>query len=74
MSSRVYIGHLNSRASERDVEHFCRGFGRIRDVVLKSGFGFVVKILNLYSFIIFRNLMIFATPRMPFTSLMGEIF
>lgn len=42
MSSRVYIGHLSSRASERDVEHFFRGFGRIRDVVIKSGFGFVV--------------------------------
>src|SRR5690348_14004578 len=38
-SSRVYIGHLSSKASERDVEHFFRGYGKIRDVVLKNGFG-----------------------------------
>uniref|UniRef100_A0A914GS31 RRM domain-containing protein n=1 Tax=Globodera rostochiensis TaxID=31243 RepID=A0A914GS31_GLORO len=41
MSNRVYIGHLASRATDRDVEHFFRSFGRIRDVVLKNGFGFV---------------------------------
>jgi len=41
MSSRVYIGHLASRATERDIEKFFRGFGRIRDIVLKNGFGFV---------------------------------
>uniref|UniRef100_A0AC34GTG0 RRM domain-containing protein n=1 Tax=Panagrolaimus sp. ES5 TaxID=591445 RepID=A0AC34GTG0_9BILA len=41
MSSRVYIGNLSSRASERDVEDFFRGYGKIRDVILKSGFGFV---------------------------------
>jgi len=41
MSSRVYIGHLSSRATERDVEYFFRGFGRIRDIVLKNGFAFV---------------------------------
>ena len=41
-TSRVFIGRLTSRATERDVEHFFRGFGRIRDVVLKNGFGFVV--------------------------------
>lgn len=40
-TSRVFIGRLTSRATERDVEHFFRGFGRIRDVVLKNGFGFV---------------------------------
>lgn len=42
MTTRVYIGHLSSRATERDVEDFFRGFGKIRDVILKSGFGFVV--------------------------------
>ncbi|KAL3120145.1 hypothetical protein niasHT_008899 [Heterodera trifolii] len=40
-SARVYIGHLPSRATERDLEHFFRGYGRIRDVMLKNGFGFV---------------------------------
>uniref|UniRef100_A0A915M879 RRM domain-containing protein n=1 Tax=Meloidogyne javanica TaxID=6303 RepID=A0A915M879_MELJA len=39
--SRVYIGNLSSRADERDIEDFFRGFGRIRAVMLKNGFGFV---------------------------------
>ncbi|KAF7639459.1 hypothetical protein Mgra_00001136 [Meloidogyne graminicola] len=39
--TRVYIGNLPSRATERDVEHFFKGFGKIRDVMLKNGFGFV---------------------------------
>uniref|UniRef100_A0A915N875 RRM domain-containing protein n=1 Tax=Meloidogyne javanica TaxID=6303 RepID=A0A915N875_MELJA len=29
--SRVYIGNLPSRATERDLEHFFKGFGKIRD-------------------------------------------
>ncbi|MFH4978544.1 hypothetical protein AB6A40_005253 [Gnathostoma spinigerum] len=41
MSARVYIGRLSYRASERDIEYFFRGYGRIRDIVLKNGFGFV---------------------------------
>lgn len=40
--SRVYVGNLPHRASERDLESFFKGFGRIREVVLKNGFGFVV--------------------------------
>lgn len=40
-STRVYVGHLSNRASERDVEYFFRGYGRIRDIVLKDGFGFI---------------------------------
>jgi RNA recognition motif-containing protein len=45
-TTRVYIGRLSSRASERDVEHFFRGYGRIRDIVLKNGFGFVVSLFQ----------------------------
>jgi splicing factor, arginine/serine-rich 4/5/6 len=44
--SRVYVGNLSSRATERDIEGFFRGFGRIRDVMLKNGFGFVVFYFN----------------------------
>uniref|UniRef100_A0A5S6QW24 RRM domain-containing protein n=1 Tax=Trichuris muris TaxID=70415 RepID=A0A5S6QW24_TRIMR len=40
-STRVYIGRLPYKARERDVEDFFRGFGRIREILLKSGFGFV---------------------------------
>lgn len=39
--TRVYVGRLSYRARERDVEHFFRGFGKIREVTLKNGFGFV---------------------------------
>ncbi|XP_003374807.1 splicing factor, arginine/serine-rich 6 [Trichinella spiralis] len=40
-SSRVYIGRLPYRARERDVEDFFKGYGRIREILLKNGFGFV---------------------------------
>ncbi|OXB67005.1 hypothetical protein ASZ78_010265 [Callipepla squamata] len=38
---RVFVGHLSSRARERDVEKFFKGYGRIREIHLKNGFGFV---------------------------------
>jgi arginine/serine-rich splicing factor 4/5/6 len=44
MGTRVFIGRLPSRATERDIEHFFRGNGRIREVVLKTGFAFVVRL------------------------------
>jgi len=43
MSSRprVYVGRLSHRARESDVDRFFRGFGKVRDIMLKNGFGFV---------------------------------
>ncbi|XP_041352381.1 serine/arginine-rich splicing factor 4-like [Gigantopelta aegis] len=41
MGTRVYIGRLSYHAREKDVERFFRGYGRIRDVMLKNGYGFV---------------------------------
>ncbi|CAK8688863.1 serine/arginine-rich splicing factor 4-like [Clavelina lepadiformis] len=38
---RVFIGRLSNRASERDVERFFEGFGKILEVNLKTGYGFV---------------------------------
>lgn len=38
---RVFIGGVNPRATEVDVERFFKGFGRIRDINLKTGYGFV---------------------------------
>lgn len=40
--SRVYVGRISYQVREKDVERFFRGFGRIRDINLKNGFGFVV--------------------------------
>nr|ACO10556.1 Serine-arginine protein 55 [Caligus rogercresseyi] len=39
--SRVYIGNLPENVRERDVEKFLKDHGRIREVVIKSGYGFV---------------------------------
>ncbi|XP_077989197.1 serine/arginine-rich splicing factor 6-like isoform X2 [Glandiceps talaboti] len=41
MGTRIYIGRLSYQAREKDVERFFRGFGRLREVNLKNGFGFV---------------------------------
>lgn len=40
--SRIYIGRLPFGVRERDIERFFRGFGRIREILLKNGYGFVV--------------------------------
>ncbi|KAF7273905.1 hypothetical protein GWI33_013406 [Rhynchophorus ferrugineus] len=41
VGSRVYIGGLPYGTSKRDLERFFRGFGRMRDILIKSGYGFV---------------------------------
>ena len=38
---RVFIGRLSNRASEHDVERFFEGFGKILEINLKTGYGFV---------------------------------
>eukprot|EP00095_Tigriopus_kingsejongensis_P000270 maker-scaffold329_size204955-snap-gene-1.19 protein:Tk00270 transcript:maker-scaffold329_size204955-snap-gene-1.19-mRNA-1 annotation:"serine-arginine protein 55" len=38
---RVFVGNVPSHTRERDVERFFKNFGRIREVVLKHGYGFV---------------------------------
>ncbi|XP_078373255.1 serine/arginine-rich splicing factor 6-like isoform X2 [Oculina patagonica] len=38
---RVFLGRLPRDIKEKDVEKFFRGFGRIREINLKNGFGFV---------------------------------
>ncbi len=43
MSSRLYVGRLSHQAQEKEVERFFKGFGRIKDINLKNGFGFVVR-------------------------------
>lgn len=43
--SRVYVGHLPYGVRERDLEKFFRGFGHIRKILLKNGYGFIVSII-----------------------------
>jgi arginine/serine-rich splicing factor 4/5/6 len=40
-STRVYIGHLARDARTSDLERLFKGYGEIREVNVKSGFGFV---------------------------------
>lgn len=42
MATRVYVGRLPYDVRERDIEKFFRGYGRIREVLIKDGFAFVV--------------------------------
>lgn len=37
----MFVGNLPSDANERDLERFFRGYGRMREVLLKNGYGFV---------------------------------
>ncbi|XP_035224143.1 serine-arginine protein 55-like isoform X1 [Stegodyphus dumicola] len=41
MSTRIYIGRLAYDVRERDLEKFFKGYGRIREILIKNGFGFV---------------------------------
>lgn len=43
VGSRVYVGGLPFGVRERDLEKFFKGFGRIRDILIKNGYGFVVR-------------------------------
>ena len=46
MGTRVYIGRLPYQVRERDVERFFKGYGRVREIMLKNGYGFVVSDLS----------------------------
>ena len=38
---RVFVGNIPYSARDRDIEKFFKGYGRIRDVIIKQGYGFV---------------------------------
>lgn len=40
--TRVYIGKLPDRTTERDIERFLKGYGKIREIVNKGTYMFVV--------------------------------
>lgn len=47
MSCRVYLGRLPYGTRERDVDKFFRGYGKLREINLKNGYGFVVRCFDL---------------------------
>jgi len=38
--AKVYLGNLSYDARERDLEKFLKGYGRVRNIQIKEGFGF----------------------------------
>lgn len=62
VGSRVYVGGLPFGVRDRDLEKFFKGFGRIRDILIKNGYGFVVsknKVLTLGNKIILILIFLF---------------
>lgn len=41
MGTRIYVGKLNINARERDVERFFKGYGHVKEILMKNGFAFV---------------------------------
>jgi RNA recognition motif-containing protein len=41
-STRVYVGRLPGSVRQSDLERFFKGYGKIREITLKEGYGFVV--------------------------------
>ncbi|KAI0236326.1 hypothetical protein L0F63_003641 [Massospora cicadina] len=41
MGSRVYFGRLARDCRERDIEKLLRSYGEVREIHLRSGYGFV---------------------------------
>ncbi len=41
MPYRVYLGNISDDCRERDVEKFFKGYGKLREISLKNGYGFV---------------------------------
>ncbi|XP_053405312.1 probable splicing factor, arginine/serine-rich 1 [Mercenaria mercenaria] len=39
--TRVYVGRLASDTREKDIERFFKGYGRLREVLMKNGYSFV---------------------------------
>ena len=37
----MYVGNIALDTRDRDLEKFFKGYGRLRDVVIKNGYGFV---------------------------------
>ena len=53
---RIYIGRLSYDVRERDLERFVKKYGRIREIMMKNGYAFVVSITNVNLIKIFVNI------------------
>lgn len=49
--TRVYVGNLHHSARERDLERFFKSCGRIKEILIKKNYGFVVRNQAFYLFV-----------------------
>ena len=49
----MYLGRLPYGTRERDIDKFFRGYGKLREINLKNGYGFVVSYRSGFSFVKF---------------------
>ena len=47
----MYLGRLPYGTRERDIDKFFRGYGKLREINLKNGYGFVVSYRSGFSFV-----------------------
>lgn len=57
VGSRVYVGGLPYGVRERDLERFFKGYGRTRDILLKNGYGFVVRVTSFFFFLLIKSIL-----------------
>ena len=48
-TGRVYIGRIPRTTRQRDLERFFHGFGKICEVAVKPGFGFIVRLRSIHT-------------------------
>ena len=42
--TRVYVGRVPMDARDKDIEKFFKGYGRLREILMKNGYTFVVSL------------------------------
>jgi len=56
--TRVYVGRVPNDAREKDVERFFKGYGRLREVLMKNGYTFVVRNIYFLLQVLFGNYLV----------------
>jgi len=69
MGTRLYVGRVSNHCRERDIERFFKGYGRLRDVMMKNGYCFVV-FQHTFSCILKTSLSKFYLPNFRKTKLL----
>ena len=42
----MYVGRVPDNTREKDIERFFKGYGKLRDVLMKPGYTFVVRLFE----------------------------